>query len=145
MRWLVLDEIIEIRKGREATAHSHIPQGPVSCQPLFLEMMAQTAALLLGAEDDFASDVVFAKVESACFYPERRSHPDHVLQVRVEAESLRSEGAWFEGTVRQGEGLLAEGRFLLMKVSGLRSETEKPVSFHEAFMNHFSVRDKVRL
>ena len=67
MRWLLLDEVLTIRKGELARSRGRIPGGTFSPEPLLIEMMAQTGAVLLGAEDDFSKDMVFAKIQEANF------------------------------------------------------------------------------
>lgn len=143
MRWLLLDEIIKIEKKVTARTRSRVPGGPVSPELLMMEMMAQTGALLLGAEKDFEEDVVFAKIERASFENGWRSGDS--IEIEAASENLRPEGAWFEGSIRKMHGaVVARGKFLLMNVGHLLPNQTKPVTFHEAFMNHFRVREKVR-
>lgn len=143
MRWVLLDEIVKIEKKITAQTRSRVPRGPVSPELLMMEMMAQTGALLLGAEKNFEEDVVFAKIEGASF--ESGWESGDLIQIEAASDNLRPEGAWFEASIRQMRGAkVAQGRFLLMNVGHLLPNQTKPVTFHEAFMNHFRVRDKVR-
>ena len=141
MRWLLLDEVTEIRKGRFAKTKSRVPAG-ASPAVLLMEMMAQTGGLLLGAEDDFARDIVFAKIEEADFSPSLKTGDS--LEIEASSGDLRSEGAWLEAAVHSKGGQVARSRFLLVGAGNLRPELGRSVTFHPAFMNHFRVREKVR-
>ena len=142
MRWLLLDEVVAIEKKAQAKAASHIPADvTLSPQLALIEMMAQTGALLLGAESDFEQDLVFAKIESADF--SEGCEPGQPVEIRATSENLRTDGAWLDGSVTCGDRRIASSRFLLMNVGSLRDDGN-PVTFHEAFMRHFKIRDKVK-
>lgn len=106
-----------------------------------MEMMAQTAGLLLGAESHFRDDVVFTKIDSARF----GQIPGFGSGIEIEAspDGFRPEGGWFRGTVYSEGRPIAESRFLLMNVGRLLPEREVSVTFHKKFMQHYSIRDKV--
>lgn len=141
MRWLLLEKIHSIHKGKKAVTSSKVPKAPYSCEVLFIEMMAQTGGLLVGAESDYQKDLIFAKIESATI----ASVPESGTPLQIEAwsESLGAEGGWLEATITCAEGLVARAKLLLMTVSGLSPEQTKSVTFHESFMNHFNVREKI--
>ena len=141
MRWLLLDEILSIQKKEVAKAQSRIPQAEYSSELLLVEMMAQTGALLLGAESDFKEDVIFAKIERAEF---GRLLSGEKIEIEAKCENLRSEGSWFEAQVKSEKGTLAKARFLLMNVGHIIPGSTEPISFHENFMNHFKVREKIK-
>ena len=65
MRWLLLEKVHSIRKGEKAVASAKVPRAPYSLEVLFIEMMAQTGGLLVGAESNYQKDLIFAKIESA--------------------------------------------------------------------------------
>ena len=68
MRWILLDSVELIEKGKMSRTTSRVPpSGPFETEILLIEMMAQTAGLLLGAETDFEHDIIFAKIENAKF------------------------------------------------------------------------------
>ena len=141
MRWLLLDEVISIQKKSKALAHSHVPEGPVSPEPLLMEMMAQTGGLLLGAEKNFQEDIIFAKIETADFFDPR---PGEALEIEASSDSLRPEGGWVDAAVKTREGrIVAQSRFLLMSVGRLQPGIPEPIVFHENFMKHFRIREKV--
>ena len=141
MRWLLLEKVHSIHKGKKAIASSKVPLAPYSSEVLFIEMMAQTGGLLVGAESDYKKDLVFAKIESATITSVPKSGTP--LQIEAWSESLGAEGGWLEATITCAEGLVASAKLLLMAVSGLSAEQTKSITFHEAFMNHFNVREKI--
>ena len=145
MRWILLDEVVGIEKKKWAHAKSRIPSRGFSRELLLLEMMAQTGGLLLGAESDFQDDLIFAKIEKARFF--HNSHPipeGENIYIEATSESLRPEGSWIDGWIKGPKGKIAESRFLLVNVKRLIPGFSKPITFHEAFMNYFQVRQKVK-
>ena len=142
MRWLLLDEVVEIRKGLRARTRSRLPESPTSPAALLMEMMAQTGGLLLGAEDDFSRDIVFAKIEEADFAPSLKT--GDLLDIEASSGDLRPEGAWIEARVHTEKGEVARSRFLLVGAGRLKPELDRSVTFHPAFMDHLRVREKVR-
>ena len=125
-----------------ARTRSRVPSAPYSPELLMMEMIAQTGGLLLGAEGNFEEDIVFAKIEQANFEGPFRA--GDAIEIEATSDSLKPEGAWFEGKIRRNDKVVAEARFLLMNVGHLVSGETKSITFHDAFMNHFSVRDKVK-
>lgn len=143
MRWLLLDEVVSIEKKVRALTRGRIPAGSVSPEVLMVEMMAQTGALLLGAEKDFCEDVIFAKIESAVFFQENVK-PGAPVQIEALSQDLRSDGAWLDAAIRGVDGEVAKSRFMLINVGHLVPGQTRPVSFHPAFMEYFRVREKLR-
>ena len=141
MRWLLLEKVHSIHKGKKAVASSKVPQAPYSSEVLFIEMMAQTGGLLVGAESDYKKDLIFAKIENATITSVPKSGTP--LQIEAWSESLGAEGGWLEATITCAEGPVAKAKLLLMAVSGLSPEQTKSITFHEAFMDHFNVREKI--
>ncbi len=142
MRWLLLDEVLTIERGIIARTRSRVPSAIYAPELLMAEMMAQTAGLLLGAESDFRDDLIFAKIENASF-----CHPFQTgdeVEITAASESLKLEGAWFDAQIRMKGRVFATSRFMLMNVGRLIQDAERSITFHDAFMNHFSVRDKVK-
>ena len=141
MRWLLLDEVLSIQKKSKVCTRSRVPEGPVSAEPLLMEMMAQTGGLLLGAEKNFQDDIIFAKIETADFFDPR---PGEAVEIEASSESLRPEGSWMDASIKAQDGRrVAQSRFLLMSVGRLAPGVQEPIVFHEAFMNHFQVREKL--
>jgi len=141
MRWLLLEKVHSIHKGKKAVASAKAPKAPYSSEVLFVEMMAQTGGLLVGAESDFQKDLVFAKIEDATILSV--PVPGTPLQIEAWSESLGTEGGWLEATITCAGGPVATAKLLLMAVSGLSPAQTKSITFHDAFMNYFNVRNKV--
>ncbi len=142
MRWLLLDEVLVIERKVRAVTRSHVPSSEFSPEILMMEMMAQTGALLLGAETDYQEDLVFAKIEEASFNPPIKEN--QVIYIHAQSENLRREGARLEGWVENESGRIAHARFLLMNVGHLIPGKEEPVTFHRAFMDYFRIREKIK-
>ncbi|HOW59928.1 MAG TPA: hypothetical protein PLO78_09430 [Candidatus Omnitrophota bacterium] len=141
MRWLLLDKVLSIHKGKKAIASSKVPQAPYSSEILLVEMMAQAGGLLVGAESDYQKDLIFAKIENVTFTEMPKSGTP--IQIETWADGLGPDGGWLEGHVTCAEGVLAKGKFLLMTVGRLIPEHASSITFHEAFMNYFKVREKI--
>lgn len=142
MRWLLLDEVVTIARRRFARTRSRIPESPVSTELLLMEMMAQTGALVLGAEKDFQEDLIFAKIEQADFYSGFQS--GERIEIQASPDHLRPEGAWFDAEVNASGGKVADGRFFLINVGRLVPTQSRPITFHRNFMNYFKIREKVK-
>lgn len=142
MRWILLDEVLEIKRGKSARSRGRIPDTPVSPEPLLIEMMAQTGGLVLGAEFDFSRDVIFAKIQNAEFFPGWAKGTS--VEIEACAETLRPEGAWFDAQVRACGGLVGKSRFLLMCLGHIDLSRKRSVTFHENFMNYYGILEKVQ-
>ena len=141
MRWLLLEKVHSIQRGKRAVASAKVPKAPYSSEVLFIEMMAQTGGLLVGAESDYQKDLIFAKIENATI--SNVPVPGTPLQIEAWSESLGTEGGWLEATITCAAGPVAQAKLLLMAVSGLSPVQTKSITFHESFMKHFSVREKL--
>lgn len=141
MRWLLLDQVVSVHRGKKAVTLSRVPKAPYSREVLFIEMMAQTGGLLVGAESDYKNDVIFAKIETATFT--EPPSPGTALTIEASSDGLASEGGWIEGLITCSEGVVAKAKLLLMSVGRLIPESQKPIAFHDHFMRHFKVREKV--
>ena len=142
MRWIFFDEILEIKKGAHVRALGRLPETDISPEVLLIEMMAQAGGILLGAENDFKEDVVFAKIEATQF--PAKIYPHEVVEVFVKPETLRAEGSWVEGTVKNSRAVFATGKIMLMNAGALVSGKKTSTTFHERFMQHFKIRAKVQ-
>ncbi len=141
MRWLLLDQAVAVHRGKKAVTLSRVPQAPYSREVLFIEMMAQTGGLLVGAESDYNNDVIFAKIETATFT--EPPAPGTALTIEASADGLAPEGGWIEGQITSSGGVVAKAKLLLMSVGRLIPESQRSIAFHDNFMNHFKVREKV--
>jgi 3-hydroxymyristoyl/3-hydroxydecanoyl-(acyl carrier protein) dehydratase len=141
MRWLLLDEISEIRVNDRACAKSRIPEAMVHPEFLMIEMMVQTGSLLLGLESDFSQDVILTKIETAEFFPGWR--PGDTVHIESVCDQLRTEAAWLLGEVRGVKGPVSKSRFLLMNVGHFEPTRKDSITFHKRFMDHFNIRQKI--
>jgi hypothetical protein len=142
MRWLILDEVVSIERQSIARAKSHVPDSEFGSELLMIEMMAQTGALLIGAEMDFKEDLVFAKVDEAQF--DRGFESGETLEIEARCENIRPEGSWVEARIQNARGNAARARLLLANVGHLVPGQSEPISFHSSFMKHFKIKDKVK-
>jgi 3-hydroxymyristoyl/3-hydroxydecanoyl-(acyl carrier protein) dehydratase len=142
MRWVLLEEVVEIQKGKSAKTRARVPQAEFSPEVLLLEMMAQTGGLLMGAENDFKDDVIFAKIESASF--PLRGNPGDPIEILATADHLRPEGSWIEAVVQHSRGTLAAAKLMLAHAGALVPGKTASTTFHNTFMSHYKVREKIR-
>lgn len=141
MRWLLLEEVQSIQKGKRAVTLSKVPKAPYSREVLLIEMMAQTGGLLVGAETDYQKDVIFAKIEKATIT--NIPMPGTPVQIEAESDALGPDGGWLEAVITCAEGVVAEAKLLLMSVGQLAPGHTRSITFHDAFMNHFDVRSRI--
>ena len=143
MRWLVLDEVVSVEKGKRVCAKSRVPDPNTEASPemLMVEMMAQAGGILLGAENDFQDNVVFAKIEEAKFYPGFKA--GEALEIEALAENLRSEASWIQGRIQSSRGKVAEAKLMLASVGELVPGAQGSITFHPEFMKHFQIREKM--
>jgi len=114
MRWIWIDRIVELEKGRRCVAiknvslaedvlHDHFParEGrpaqPVMPNSLIIEGMAQTAGILVGHANDFAEKVILAKIGRATFTA--AATPGYCLRFTANIERLDDHGASTAGQV----------------------------------------------
>lgn len=142
MRWVLLDEVTGIEKQKAAHARARIPDFDVSPEVLMIEMMAQTGALLLGAESGFSQDLVFAKIQDAEFFEGYEAGDP--IEIKATSDRLRPEGAWINALILKGNTKIAQANLMLMTVGHFLPGHEEPITFHEAFMNHYRILEKVR-
>jgi 3-hydroxyacyl-[acyl-carrier-protein] dehydratase len=114
MRWIWIDRITALDKGRRCVAiknvslaedvlHDHFaatdqrPAMPVLPNTLIIEGMAQTAGILVGHANDFAEKVILAKIGKATFQAAAR--PGWTIRFTATIERLDPSGASTSGTV----------------------------------------------
>jgi 3-hydroxyacyl-[acyl-carrier-protein] dehydratase len=119
MRWIWIDRILELEKGRRCVAlkntslaedvlHDHfpataLPDGstrpatPLLPNTLVIEGMAQTAGILVGHARDFQEKVILAKIGVAQFTAAAR--PGFTLRFTATLDRLDAAGAATSGTV----------------------------------------------
>lgn len=113
MRWIWIDRIVELDRGRRCVAmknvsaaedvlHDHFPatdhHPPMPLMPhsLIIEGMAQTAGILVGHAGDFKEKVILAKITRADFVGIVR--PGMTIRFTAQMESYGSVGASTAGT-----------------------------------------------
>jgi len=114
MRWIWIDRILELERGRRCVAvknvsaaedvlHDHFPARgnrpatPVMPNTLIIEGFAQTAGILVGHANDFAEKVILAKIGKAIFTAAAR--PGDQLRFTAHIERIDDSGASTRGIV----------------------------------------------
>jgi 3-hydroxyacyl-[acyl-carrier-protein] dehydratase len=108
MRWLWIDRIVSIDKGRRLVAlknismaedhlHDHFPSAPVMPASLIIEGMAQTAGILVGHAEDFREKVILAKVSKAELNED--ALPGYTLRYTANIQQMDKAGASTAGIV----------------------------------------------
>ena len=139
--WNLLEEVLQIERGQRARALGRLPECDVSPEWLMVEMMAQTAGLAFGSVFDFNSDVVFAKMAEASF--DFLPAAGAGLEIEASAEELREEGCWFQAKISVQGRPAAEARLMLLNAGRLRPASGRSITFHENFMKHYRILEKI--
>ena len=122
---LLIDRVIELEPGQKATAirnvtineevfNGHFPQNPVLPGALIVESLAQTGAVALLSEPEFAGKTAsFGGIKSAEFRKVVR--PGDTLRLEVELEKVRGQVGLGKGvaTVDGKKACTAELTFLI--------------------------------
>jgi 3-hydroxyacyl-[acyl-carrier-protein] dehydratase len=112
MRWIHIDNILELKEGEYARAvkrvpadtdylNAHYPGFPLMPHSLLIESMAQTAGILIGQGLKFEKDVILAKIDRAEFHAIVR--PGDNLTVTARLEEAREEGARAACAIHRGD------------------------------------------
>jgi 3-hydroxyacyl-[acyl-carrier-protein] dehydratase len=137
MRWMWIDRVVELERGKRLVAiknvslaeehlHDHFAADekaglaalPVMPACFIIEGMAQTGGVLFGHANDFAFNVVLAKISKADF--SREATPGCTLRYTAEIERMDAVGASVKGTVelldyaKPGDGFVRIGSIELM-------------------------------
>jgi 3-hydroxyacyl-[acyl-carrier-protein] dehydratase len=108
MRWMWIDRIVSIEKGRRLVAvknvsmaeehlHDHFPGTPVMPASLIIEGMAQTAGILVGHAESFREKVILAKVSKAELSED--AVPGYTLRYTATIQQMDKVGASTTGVV----------------------------------------------
>ena len=108
MRWMWIDRIVSLEKGRRLVAvknismaeehlHAHFPGAPVMPASLIIEGMAQTAGILVGHAEGFREKVILAKVNKAELNED--AVPGYTLRYTATIQQMDRMGASTAGTV----------------------------------------------
>jgi 3-hydroxyacyl-[acyl-carrier-protein] dehydratase len=144
MRWIWIDRFTEFEPRTRAVAvknvslaeehlHDHWQAYPVMPASLMIEGMAQTGGLLVGQADNFANDVVLAKVTRAEFSD--IATPGDQLTYEAVVENLGDAGGSIEGTFHRNGDVIGKVRmmFSYANESTIGSELPKGFVFTESF------------
>lgn len=126
MRWYWVDKFIEFNSGVSAKAvknvslaeehlHDHFPGFPVMPGSLMIEGMAQTGGILLGETNDFAYNVILAKVPKVEFHS--WACPGDQLIYTANLVDIREEGGSVEVKATVGDRLVAEAEIMFVHLS----------------------------
>ena len=121
MRWYWVDKFIEFNSGESAKAvknvslaeehlHDHFPGFPVMPGSLMIEGMAQTGGILLGEKNDFAYNVILAKVPKVEFHS--WACPGDQLIYSATLESDNEAGGSVSVVAHVGDRLVAEAEIM---------------------------------
>ena len=112
MRWIWIDRILELERGRRCVAlknvsaaeevlHDHFPAtaqrpaAPVMPNSLIIEGMAQTAGIMVGHAADFSEKVILAKIAKAVFTADAR--PGFTIRYTATMDNFDRNGAATSG------------------------------------------------
>lgn len=109
MRWIHIDKITAMEKGKSAQAvknvsigedylTDHFPTYPIMPHSLLIEALAQTGGILVGYTYDFKEKIILAKIESAVFTDIIRAGDQVILDANI--VELRDEGSRITGRAR---------------------------------------------
>ncbi|MCR9202075.1 MAG: beta-hydroxyacyl-ACP dehydratase [Planctomycetaceae bacterium] len=126
MRWYWVDKFIEFNSGESAKAvknvslaeehlHDHFPGFPVMPGSLMIEGMAQTGGILLGEKNDFAYNVILAKVPKVQFHS--WACPGDQLIYTATLIDAKEEGGSVEVKATVGDRLVAEAEIMFVHLS----------------------------
>jgi len=126
MRWYWVDKFIEFNSGESAKAvknvslaeehlHDHFPGFPVMPGSLMIEGMAQTGGILLGEKNDFAYNVILAKVPKVQFHS--WACPGDQLIYTATLVDAKEEGGSVEVKATVGDRLVAEAEIMFVHLS----------------------------
>lgn len=121
MRFVLLDELIQIERGRRATARAvfpsdlalfrdHFPGRAIVPGVLLTEIICQTAGWLIAATCDFAGWPLLARIDRATF--RRLVTPGERLEIETTLTGSRDETFEVAGAVRVAGEPAADARLL---------------------------------
>ncbi len=125
MRWIWIDRFTAFESGKAATAvknlslaedhfADHFPGYPVMPAPLMLEGLAQTGGILVGEANNYAKNVILAKIPKASF--RREAFAGESLTYTTKLEQLSEVGGLVSGTVHAGAELIGEAEIFFAHV-----------------------------
>ena len=153
MRWIHIDDIVELEQGRYARAvravpstadylEDHYPGFPLVPHSLLIESMAQTGGILVGKSSGYTRDVILAKIERAEFLSLTRPGDRLVIEARMNEE--REEGARVDCSITRGGETVARCSlfFAVLPPDGIRDLGARNFVFSGGIFSLFSsIRD----
>jgi len=127
----LIDRILDIEKGKKATTlknvsmdepcfSGHFPKEPVLPGVLILEAMAQTGGLAFESSFEKGEEGVPVLARIEAFRMKRRVMPGDQLIIEAEVLHVFSNLAKVKVLARVEEEMVAEGTFVLTKVSSIQ-------------------------
>ena len=121
MRFVLLDELIQVERGRRARARAvfpsslelfadHFPGRAIVPGVLLTEVMCQTAGWLIAASCDFSGWPLLARIDRATF--RRLVAPEERLDIEATLTGSRDETFEVTGVVRAAGETAADARLL---------------------------------
>jgi 3-hydroxyacyl-[acyl-carrier-protein] dehydratase len=159
MRWLWIDQVLELEPGRRLAAiknvslaeehlHDHFPAeaglGPLPVVPasLIIEGMAQTAGILVGSARDFREKVILAKIVRAEL--ECDVVPGESLRYEAVIERIDASGAATTGLVSRSRAA-APGWNAIGRIDLLFSHVDRNLSGIALPQHNFVFGENLRI
>ena len=149
MRWILIDRILKIDKGRSLRAlknislgedylQDHFPGLPVMPNSLIIEALAQSGGILVGHLRNFKNKVILAKIEKAEF--SKMVRPGDQLILEVEIIDEREEGCRVEGKGKVNEVEVARVKFMFITLTSENGSWPKEnFVFNPKFLSLFEL------
>lgn len=153
MRWLLIDEFIEIRKGSYAQAVKNVtrsddaltdsfPAFPMMFPSLMLEMMAQVGGVLAGVTMNFAKEVVLAKISDAEFL--KRILPPSTLEITGHLLDLGDDAARTSCEISCRGERIAKADIFFGLFESLDIKRGSSVVFSPNFMETYAIKELIK-
>ena len=149
MRWILIDRILKIDKGRSLQAlknislgedylQDHFPGFPIMPNSLIIEALAQSGGILVGHLHNFKDKVILAKIEKAEFPKMVRPGDQLILEAEIIEE--REEGCLVEGKGKVNEVEVARVKFMFIKLTNENGSWPKEnFVFNPKFLSLFEL------
>ena len=149
MRWILIDRILKIDKGRSLQAlknislgedylQDHFPGFPIMPNSLIIEALAQSGGILVGHLHNFKDKIILAKIEKAEFPKMVRPGDQLILEVEIIEE--REEGCRVEGKGKVNEVEVARVKFMFITLTSENGSWPKEnFVFNPKFLSLFEL------
>ncbi|HRZ86823.1 MAG TPA: 3-hydroxyacyl-ACP dehydratase FabZ family protein [bacterium] len=154
MRWIHIDKIVAMEKGKSARAvknvsigedylTDHFPTYPIMPHSLLIEALAQTGGILVGYTLDFKEKIILAKIESAVFSDVIRAGDQVTLDAQI--VELRDEGSRIAGTAAVNGREVAQVSIMYVNLKSGRNVPEDNFVFTWEFLSLLKLHEVVPL